>query len=646
MAEEKLVLPKLYRTCDMDMQRVADDDGIKRYDVSVSSEAEIERWFGTEVLVHDTKAVDMRRLRSGAPVLIEHDIRDQIGVVERAYLKDRKLRAVLRFSGNSRGQEVARDVEDGIRRNLSVGYITRKVEVEEDKNGTKKYRAVRWEPGEISVVSIPADITVGVGRAADAAHMYPVEVLPAEKEQVMGDQEKPAGTEPAVEVTVATQAALDGAEIRSMCEANGVPGEADKFIREGKSPADVGYALFKRFGKETKKAAINPPAAEHPKVDEVVDHVSGLSARDRKRYSYARALQVACGMLDKSTPFDGIEAAVHQHLLRNKPHFYQHRGGLFVPMDLRTTEQQWADREKRALDSKVATKGVELVFDVPGELIELLRARAAVIALGARSLTGLAGPVAFPKQTGAGTAYWVGENPGANVTASDAALGLVTLQPKTLQSTTSYSRQLLAQASVDVESLVRQDLAAIHALAVDRAAIHGQGAAGEPTGIYKAPDVQAKAMGGVPDFPKLVDMIGLVADKNATLGTLGWITTALMAAVLRRTPEHTTATMADWVWQGTLEVNGNGSIAGYRAIATNQVSKLMTGSDATGGTEHGIVFGNWADLLVGLFGSLELVVDPYALKKQGMIEVTSFQMADLILRHGESFAKSTGATTS
>jgi len=101
---------------------------------------------------------------------------------------------------------------------------------------------------------------------------------------------------------------------------------------------------------------------------------------------------------------------------------------------------------------------------------------------------------------------------------------------------------------------------------------------------------------------------------------------------------------SDTIWQGTLEVGGTGRIAGYRAAATNQVSKTMTGSAETGGAEHGLIFGNWADMIIGLFASLELVVDPYAKKKRGLIEVTSFQMADLILRHGESFAKTTGAT--
>lgn len=655
MAEKKqtLELPMLYREHAMDAQRVASDaDGAKRFDVSVSSEAEIERsgWDGdyVEILSHADGAVDLGRMRAAAPVLLEHNSRNQIGVVEKAYLKDKTLRAVIRFSRNPLGQEVERDIEDGIRRNISVGYMPRKMRLEEENGNVKKYLVTRWQPGEISVVSIPADTTVGVGRAASGGQRYPVEVEAAEGGKAMlTEQEKAAAAEAEakaragekpVEVSGEVQARLDAAEIQRMCDANKMGHRAKEFLEQGKTVPEVSHIILMERKSDARPAG---PAPEAPKK---VDGLDGLPDKDRRRYSYTRALKIAAGVRDGTSEFNGLEAEVHAQLEKNRPAAYQARGGIFVPLDLRTVDQAWDDREKRALDSKTLAKGSEAVFDVPGQLIELLRNRAAVVQLGAVMLTGLSGPVAFPKQTSAMTAYWVGENPGADVTASDPGLGLVTLQPKTLQATTSYSRQLLAQSTVDIELLVRNDLANIHALAIDRAAIHGKSASGEPAGIYKAPDVQAKAMGGIPTYALLVDMIGLVADANATLGTLGWVMTPLMAAKMLQTAEHATATMAGWVWQGTLEVGGTGTVGGYRAVSTSQVSKVMTGSEDTGGAEHGIVFANWADMLVGLFGSLEIVVDPYAQKKRGMIEVTSFQMADIILRHGQSFCKSTGAT--
>lgn len=210
--------------------------------------------------------------------------------------------------------------------------------------------------------------------------------------------------------------------------------------------------------------------------------------------------------------------------------------------------------------------------------------------------------------------------------------------PKTLQGSTSYARQLLAQASLDVEMLVRDDLAAGHGLAYDLAALHGLGSDGEPWGIYNAPDVQAHPFGGVPTYALMVQMQGLVADANADEGSLGYLTNPLTASLLKQTPEHATIGSGTWVWTGPI---GEGMVAGYRASATKQASGTLAG-----GAEQAIIYGNWADLMIALWGAMELVVDPYSKKKQALIEVTSFQMADIGIRHGESFCKATGATLS
>jgi HK97 family phage major capsid protein len=260
--------------------------------------------------------------------------------------------------------------------------------------------------------------------------------------------------------------------------------------------------------------------------------------------------------------------------------------------------------------------------------------------MGATVLAGLGSPVTFPKQTASGTASWVGENPGSDVSDTDLDTTTVALAPKTLTSSTSYSRQLLAQASFDVEALVRADLAKIHALAIDKAAIHGLGSSNEPTGIYAASGVNSKAMGGAVAFGELVDMATEVALDNALLGSTGFVTNPGMAGKLMQVLEASSAG-ARMIWTGT---HAEGQVAGYRAMSTNQVSKVMSGSTPTGGSEYGIVFGNWADLYIGTWGALEVIVDPYRLKKQGMVEVTSFQLADILLRHGESFCKATGAT--
>jgi hypothetical protein len=149
------------------------------------------------------------------------------------------------------------------------------------------------------------------------------------------------------------------------------------------------------------------------------------------------------------------------------------KGGFLVPTFTSTEAareimaRRTAEFNTRAgLDSATATKGQELKFTVPGEFLEILRNYMATITPAHTLMAGLQGPVAFPAQTGAGTATWVGENPGVDVADSNlTARRRSRSTPKSIQSSTSYSRQLLAQSVIDVDALVKTDLARIIALA-------------------------------------------------------------------------------------------------------------------------------------------------------------------------------------
>jgi HK97 family phage major capsid protein len=326
----------------------------------------------------------------------------------------------------------------------------------------------------------------------------------------------------------------------------------------------------------------------------------------------------------------GFEVEISQDIERGMPANVKRNGGIFVPLSL-----QRAPIAESLYNT--SGKGASTVFTQAGDFIELLRNASVAVGLGARVMSGLTGPVSFPKQTGGASAYWMAENDGTNVTASNAALGAVALSPKTLQGTTAFSRQLMAQSSLDVEAFIRADLAAAHALAWDLAVLHGTGNANQPSGIYVASDVNSVAFGGVPTYALLIDMITEVLKDNALGGSLAFATTPGLAGKLAKTVVAAN-TDTRMLWEGKLN---EGVVAGYRAIASNQVSATLGG-----GAEQGLIFGNWADVMIGNFGSMELVVDPYALKKQGMIEVTSFQLCDIALRRGQSFTKATGVTLS
>jgi HK97 family phage major capsid protein len=193
----------------------------------------------------------------------------------------------------------------------------------------------------------------------------------------------------------------------------------------------------------------------------------------------------------------------------------------------------------------------------------------------------------------------------------------------------------MAQSSIDVEQFVRNDLAAQHALAWDQAVLHGTGSSNQPTGIYAAGSVNSIAMGGTPTYGKLIDMVAEVLKDNALMGSLAFVSTPGMAGKLAQTV-IAASTDSRMIWTGPLN---DGQLVGYRAVATNQVK-----ADLGSGSDHGLIFGDFTSVMIGTWGALEIVVDPYALKKQGMVEVTSFQLADIALRHPQSFCKATGAT--
>ena len=651
-----------YAVCEIEIESQVAAEGKNSQEVVwfvASSEYPMERFgfdpagnFGSwrEVLDHSAGAIQLDRLKAGkVPLLLEHDRKDQIGAISSEYKqKDNQLRVAADFMSGAREQQLRRDVIEKKRRSASVGYNPKRAKlVEQSAELGDLWRVTLWEFTELSLVSVPANPMAGAANQAGGFPPIMVEVESDKAPVAEGKQAMPeerdlrekgeaaddgGGVEtPVIEV----KPGMEHAEIVRMCEAHGVSHRAAEWIEKGLSQGEVAQQIL-----GIKKTRQRPGGqASQPTVD--------LPKEDRRRFSYARAIAMAATLRDSSVgvKFDGLEAEVHRHLASQMPQNYKGQGGVLVPIDLRGPEQEWRERQewqdrRAALDTKTLSKGSEIVFDQPGELIELLRTRTAVIDLGARVLSGLTAPVPFPKQTSAVTAVWVGENPPVDVADSDLGLGLVTLQGKTLMASTAYARQLLVQASIDTETMVRTDIASVHGRAIDRGALHGLAAAGEPTGIYVAPDVQAKAMGGVPVFAQIIDAEALVADKNADEGSLGWMTTPLMAGVLKRSLVASAAG-SEMIWMGNFR---EGAMGGYRARATNQISKTMSGSAPTGGAEHGMIFGNWNDLVVGLFGALELVVDFYSKKKRALIEVTSFQMADIILRHGESFVKSTGAT--
>lgn len=376
---------------------------------------------------------------------------------------------------------------------------------------------------------------------------------------------------------------------------------------------------------------------QHPTAERPARPRFDLTERELRNYSLARAILTSAENQEANSTRNCFELEVSETIARS--HKGENHGGVMIPWNIGagTFARRGAKPQTRAgLDSATSTTGTELKFTKPGDFLEYLYNRMRVKELGAVTVTGLRDNVAYPKQTGKASGAWVAENPGSDIGESNLTLGQVPSSPKTYQSSTSYSRQLLAQAVIDVDTLVRQDLARDMALALDFTAIAGPTSGANPVGLMHTTGVQAFVLegdtgnGSNPDYEDVVHMIEDLEDSNADqLGDPAWLTTPGIKADLKLLARLAN-TIGLPVWAD------DDTVSGYMARSSNQVPS--NGVRGTTSNNHALILGVWATMVIGIWGDgFELVVDPFTLKKQGMIELTTFTLTDVTLKYPQAF---------
>lgn len=536
------------------MEAVVEDD--RRVRMAISSETPVERSYGAEVLDHSEQAIDLSFLNSGrAPLLLDHDPEKQIGVIESVSLDGsaRKLRATVRFGKSALASEVYGDVADNIRGNVSIGYSITKMQ--KDKDG-RTYRAVAWRPMEASIVSIPADVTVGVGRNLE-------EVI---SEAVV---EEPQITETVTEETRAAETEV------------AIP-------------------------KETKMENSVNVAVESRAFDAPVQQDVGMTKGEIKRFNLMRAINALANPTDRAAQraaafeFECSEAAQRA--------FGQSAQGILVPADVL---RNWSKRDLNTSDDA----GLVGQQFRPDAFVDVLRNASSVMQAGATMLTGLQGNVKIPKKSSASSGGWFAE--GSAAAESEMGITAITMAPKTVGAFTDVTRNLMMQGSPDVETLIRSDLAESLARSIDLGALAGTGQNGQPTGIRATSGINTRDFAATnPTFAEIVGMETEVAVDNALLGNLAYIINASMAGALKTTTKDSGS--GQFVLQ-------DGQINGYRAIVSNQVAA----GDA--------YFGNFSDLLIGMWGGLDILVDPYTASTAGTVRIVAMQSVDVAVRHAVSF---------
>ncbi len=632
--------------------RIIDEDA-RTVELSFSSEIELERWPGViEILDHSAGSVDLTRLTNGGPLLFNHDLDEQLGVVETVTIgSDRKGRAVVRFGRGSFASEKWQDVKDGILRNVSVGYRIKEVKLKESReDGTDVYVVSKWEPYEISLVTVPADGTVGVGRSLEIPNIPNTRSLLMNREQMIAAlrqrgftvaddisdadltalmtrslaQATPPAPAPqtAPRVSVgnedpnATRAAGEAAErdrVRSIFAAGkqyDAPDLAQEAVEKGHTIEQFRTALIDHIDKRNKA---------------VVDGTKpiGMSDKEARSFSFIKLVRaLACEpeqrekfAKDASFELEACRAAADQMTHRSAK-------GTVIPTDVLLMPLV-GQRTSTIVGAKTASgytnagaNSIQTLL-LTSSFIDMLRNKS--IMMGRLiELAGLVGNIDIPKQLTGPAASWIGEDEAADATG--VTFGIVSLRPHTLSARGELTRKLLMQNSLGVEALFRSDLARVMALEIDRAALYGSNANNQPKGLVEY-TINARywASNNAPTYAELVGMETAIAESNADVTAMSYISTPGFRGHAKTTRKFTDGN------DGTIWEPGN-TVNGYACGISNQV---VAGD---------VIFGDWSQFLMGMWGGLDITVDPYTHSDKGRIRVTQFQDVDFTVRREESFA--------
>ena len=591
------------------MQDTAIDTESRTVRVGVSSEEPVKRSFGLEVIDHRTESMNLEFLNSGrAPLLMDHDMERQIGVVESVELDEnaRRLRAIVRFGRGELASEVFNDVVDGIRQNISVGYrLDGRVEREDDPD---EYYRVATTPMEISIVSIPADQSnlVGVGRSSSEPLNETLEIKGVD---VMSEIDLDA-----VRAEAAKAAQKNAKEIMTLARKHNKASMGEEALGRGVSIDEFRGELLEAIGNEP----LDTPA-----------HVVDAPVKEQRAYSLGKMIraQVTGDWRDA-----GLEREMHDEIVKRTG---KEARGFYIP--------DFAFRSGVMTTAATGAVGTENVTDnfVPtvqrGDMfIEALRAKQVMANLGVTYIGGLTNRIRMPKiATGAAAGFVEEAGDVSDQSPTDAG---VTLQPRTLGAKAAISRLLALESVPAIEQVVQDDLLRSIADKIEYYAIQGSGSSGQPTGILNDGnvgnvDISAGTDVAALTWADITDLVKTVEDANGVINqaALGWLSNPKVKAKMANTVKVSST-------DSVMLLNDPwNSIYGYRAEFTSNVPSNLNPGD--GGTDaSALIFGDFSQLMVGLFGSPSVMVDPYSEGDSGNVVIRVMQEVDVALRNAASFA--------
>lgn len=580
-------------------------------EVAISSETPYERWFGTEILDHASGSIDMSRLASGAALLREHNPGRHIGVVESAAIgADKVLRGTVRLGRSPEAEIAFNDIQDGILKNVSVGYVIKEMMLDKSADKKETYRVTQWEPLEVSFVAVPADPTVGLGRSLEIETRVLETELKTEQLPIIEIIKEHPKMDPQDKSALEAQRVSDLLAVSDQYVKYGSRDLVGDFIRSGKSVDAFQSALMEKI------------TTRHSDVRE---GLVGMETKEVQTYSLLRAINAAATGDWRNAGLERSASEAVGKLMGKQPE------GFYVPLDA------WQTRDFTVGTAAEAGNLVQTTVD-GSQFIDILRKSSVVVGLGARQLFGLTSNLALPKKIVTTSLTNVAET--ALLAETQPNTAQVLLSPKRMGTFVEVSKQAMIQGSPDVEMLIRDDLLGSTAERAEFLTLMGSGAANNPRGVVNQAGIGA-VVGGVNglqvNWGHVVGLETQTANANAVSGNKsGYIVNSATRGSLKTQQK---ATNLPFIWDA-----GEFPLNGYKVGVTNHLP-----SNATKGTgvnlSTALYSSDWSDLIIGYFGGMDLTVDPYTLATTGMIRVTVNQFMDVAIRQTATFSAMTDAIT-
>lgn len=558
------------------------DDGLIIF--PLSSETGVKRYYWdygelTEILDHDARSVDLDFLNSGnAPLLDSHNphgLRNQIGCVKRAWLEDKRIYVEVSFSSRDDAQATKADVLAGIVRNVSIGYNIDKYEIDEDE---KTLRATSWRPYEASFVPLPADESVGIGRSK----------FNSPKEGIMSDNMElpglPTEEERAAQMTEAVN------EIQSLSAEHNCSDVGRAFItgaiQRGETPS---LAVFRGV-----------VAASLPDGTPLVNTDIGMNERETQSFSITNLMRhmMDDGYTGASFEVEAVQAATAKR--REAGMADSKHGGALLPTDLM---RQWGSFTVDGVSTRTQTSRAALATSgnpnilttdhMAGSFIDNLRNISAILGAGATMMEGLSSDVEIPGGDANIAANWLAAEDD-NVAESNPTFRKVTLAPHDLGAYTDVTRRMLQQGTIAMEAYIRNQMLEAMRLAIDSAALYGSGLTGIPEGLANITGIGSVTFGAaIPTREEIIDLRTAIADTNRGTAGFKYLGNSSMVGDLQKTKVD--------AGSGIFLMNDSADrLVGNAFGETNQI----TDGDLFGGV--------WSDMLIGMWGGLELAMSDEA----------------------------------